>query len=65
MTIPCEIEQNKRDSTNSFNLQPSPTLRQKAKKITKMIVSVILIYRFCTCRKKNVKNNVKKNTTDI
>ena len=51
----------KRDSTRTFELEPSPTLRQKAKKITKFIVATILMYRFCTCRTKKV----KKNTTNI
>ena len=42
-------------STDSFNLQPSNTLREKAKKITRWIVAVMQIFRACKCRKKELK----------
>ena len=56
-------EDDKRMSS-TFNLQPSPTLREKAKKITRYIVAVIMIFRFCKCSKKHKgeKKDIKKNT---
>ena len=48
-------------STDTFNLQPSNTLREKAKKITRWIVTLLQIFRACKCNKKAL----KKKTTNI
>ena len=49
--------------SDTFNLQPSPTLREKAKRITRYIVAIIMIFRFCKCSKKHKPQTkgIKKN----
>ena len=42
----------KRESSDTFMLETTPTLRKKAKKIARFVVSLILMYRFCRCKKK-------------
>ena len=56
-------KEDKKRMSDTYNLQPSPTLREKAKKITRYIVAVIMIFRFCKCKKKHKPENktIKKN----